>query len=799
MNKKQETLHKHKRGLLAVAWPLVGVTLMQALLIMVSLELLSSVQAYMRLESNWSRGVNDATLFLHRYLDSLSEYDFNQYKAAIARPLGYREARLAMEAERDEDQIRVGLLAGGSTEDEIPRIVQLFSHFQHVDYLMNARRIWTATDSKLLALVALGNEMHRNTRRGPTEVWRVDKWRRELQAINQALNTDAVVATEQLATGTRSSIHLLIAVNLGAALVLISLGLFTTRRLLAQRSHVEVELKHEQALANITLASIGDGVLRTDAMGRINYMNAAAETLLGRKIGDVRLLPLSTAFQLADEHGERTADRILERTQSGESDVTVTCDLLRNDGSHVSVSVAASAVRDDTDDAFGSVLVLRDTTRERQYVAKLSWQASHDPLTGLVNRREFERRLTRAIERVNGQGGKHALLFLDLDQFKIVNDSCGHDAGDQLLCVATNQLQNCLRDRDTLARLGGDEFGILLENCPLEPALQIAEKLRQTVRDINFMAAGRSFRIGASIGLVSIGAEQFTPEEALRSADMACYLAKEKGRNRVQLFDAEDAEFARRFGDMIWAQRIHKALIENRFCLYRQDVMPLVSGDNNWHFELLLRLRDEAGLPIPPAEFLPTAERFGLMPQIDRWVVQKALQTLGERQARADARPVGTCSINLSGATLNDPGFPEYLRAQFQTYGVAPGVICFELNESAALQNMEITVRFVDALHEVGCRFALDNFGAGVASFSHLKQLPVDYVKIDGDFVRDMASDPVDDVMVDMIHKLARLTGKQTIAEFIERSEALDTLRSIGVDYAQGFAIARPEPFTEDG
>jgi diguanylate cyclase (GGDEF)-like protein len=436
-------------------------------------------------------------------------------------------------------------------------------------------------------------------------------------------------------------------------------------------------------------------------------------------------------------------------------------------------------------------------TREQDFIDRLSWQASHDALTGLVNRRDFESRLAAAISQPSEKPSRHALMYLDLDQFKLVNDTCGHAAGDQLLRQISVLLLNELPAGDILARLGGDEFGVLLFDCDTACAVATAERLRATVQDLHFSWEGRPFSTSVSIGMVEIADFGMSLEEVLRAADVACYMAKEKGRNRVQLHSDSDTKLRERFGEMAWVQRLHAALEENRFRLHAQEISPLRESvaEAGAHIEILLRLTDEDGNFVTPQSFIPAAERYGLMPAIDRWVVRNTFAILAARLADPLATPISTCAINLSGATFGDETFLGFMREQFAAHGIAPGMICLEITETSAIANLTDAMRFIADLRGLGCRFALDDFGSGMSSFAYLKHLPVDYLKIDGSFIKDMLDDRIDRAMVEMIHHIGKVTGKRTIAEFVESEGIIQALARIGVDHAQGYAIARPQPF----
>jgi diguanylate cyclase (GGDEF)-like protein len=430
--------------------------------------------------------------------------------------------------------------------------------------------------------------------------------------------------------------------------------------------------------------------------------------------------------------------------------------------------------------------------------ARLSYQAAHDMLTGLVNRREFEIRVERALHSAHEQGRVHTLCYMDLDQFKVVNDTCGHVAGDELLRQLALMLQQVVRDRDTLARLGGDEFGVLLENCPLEKAQELAENLRQTVQDYRFLWHEKSFVVGASIGLVEISEASDSVVSILSAADAACYAAKDKGRNRIHVYELEDSDLARRHGEMQWVSRISRAIEDDRLRLFYQPIIPLDKSENGVsHFEILLRMVDEDGNLVLPMAFIPAAERYQLMPTIDRWVIKHAFQLCTHYCSSYKNSPLSTCTINLSGSSLCDDHFLEFIKKQLELNRVPAASICFEITETAAIANLPQAIEFMKALKAMGCQFSLDDFGSGLSSFTYLKNLPVDYLKIDGSFVKDMADDPIDFAMVQAITSVGHVMGLQTIAEFVESEDIFNRLKEIGVDYVQGSWIEKPRAVTE--
>ena len=422
---------------------------------------------------------------------------------------------------------------------------------------------------------------------------------------------------------------------------------------------------------------------------------------------------------------------------------------------------------------------------------EVSHQAAHDALTGLVNRREFERRLCSAVQSLEGDA-VHCVLYMDLDQFKVVNDTSGHSAGDELLRHVGMLLSGRISPNDTLARLGGDEFGLLLENCPEATAERIADELRELIATIEFSWSKRVYACSMSVGVVCFGADIGNVEEVLSASDSACFLAKEKGRNRVQVYRTEDQELTTRRREMDWSVRLREALRDDRFVLYAQNMVPLQPRHKpRWRPEMLIRLRDTDGSLVPPMAFIPAAERYGLMPAIDRWVITAALAYL-ERQNRTDADSI-QISINLSGATLNDESFAPFVEQSFARSNVDPEQVVFEVTETSALVNLTATSKLLSRLKKLGVSFALDDFGSGMSSLGYLKHLPVDYLKIDGLFIQHITTDKIDCAMVEAIARVATVMGIKTVAEFVESQEVMDLLAGMGIDYAQGYGVHVPE------
>ena len=545
----------------------------------------------------------------------------------------------------------------------------------------------------------------------------------------------------------------------------------------------------------LALNSIAEAIITTDGDGLITYMNPAAELLSGGIAEQVAGKPLEDVVGLVDETDRRLlADPVKQALTSGAAVNLSRRTLLvsRANGSERSVELSASPIRNESSELVGAVVLLHDVTEMRGLARQMSYQATHDALTGLVNRREFERRLDEAIENGHRGDGQHVLCYLDLDRFKVVNDTSGHLAGDSMLREVAKVLRDAVRDSDTVGRLGGDEFGMLLMGCPLEKARQIADDVCRAVGDYRFVWKDKIFNIGVSIGLVEISRESGALEELLAAADSACYVAKKQGSGRVVVYSARDEALARHTGEIQWLQRLQSALKENRFQLYHQPIVPAYGVDGGGPaMEVLVRLQDEAGHEVPPSEFVRAAERYRLMGLVDRWVVQTTLAALGR-----GAIPVPSnrsVAINISGQTLSDVQFLEFVVECLDSTGVNPGQVCFEITESAVVANLDHARRFVGVLHGMGCQFALDDFGSGVGSFSNLKNLPMDYLKIDGSFMRNLERDSVNQAMVTAMIKLARTLNFKVIAEQIEDIATLDTARRMGVDYVQGYAVGRPQ------
>jgi len=560
----------------------------------------------------------------------------------------------------------------------------------------------------------------------------------------------------------------------------------------------------EDALSRATrlneqiLEAAGEGIYGVDMEGRITFVNEAAAKMTGWQRSELigqrqhEVLDHSaadgtpyapencrTCIALSDGKVHRVSDELFRR----------------KDNTRFPVDYVSTPLHEN-EALLGAVVVFKDVTEAREMTATLSYQATHDSLTGLINRREFERRLDRVINTAKGQRTKNFVAYLDLDQFKIVNDTCGHVAGDELLRRLPPLLTQHLRESDTLARLGGDEFGILIEHCSLAQGHEIMRRVLDTISNFSFVWETHRFQIGVSIGLVEVGATATNLTDVLKRADAACYMAKESGRNRIHIYDEKDIDLTIRHGEMQWVSKIERALNEDRFTLYAQIIKPIRErkGDKI-NYEILVRIVDPDGAIIAPDQFLPAAERYGLAGRIDRWVIDKTLNWIAQRPAHQAV--LETCAINLSGHSIADSSLLDFVRQRFAALAVSPEKIRFEITETAVIANIEYATKFIDTLRDLGCQFALDDFGSGLSSFAYLKTLNVDVIKIDGAFVKELASDVISETIVRSINDIAHALGRSTVAEFVEDDAILERLREIGVDYAQGYGIARPQPLDE--
>lgn len=575
------------------------------------------------------------------------------------------------------------------------------------------------------------------------------------------------------------------------------------------QSELEVrtsQLQQEKELAQVTLQSIGDAVITTDAQGEIINLNSMAEKLTGYNSQEINKKSLADVFCIINQQTRESIKYpvvdVLQGNQiSGLANNTI---LISRNGQEYAIEDSASPILDNNGQIIGAVIVFRDVTESRNLNQKISWQANHDALTGLYNRREFEQRLLKTISAAsNNEEHSHAMCYLDLDRFKIINDTCGHLAGDTLLLQITKLMSQQVRVSDTLARLGGDEFGLLLHQCPMEVAISIANSLREKIENFNFSWQNRTFSIGVSIGLVEITPNTKSLSSLMNTADAACYIAKANGRNYVHVHRDNDVELSKNLGQRQWIVQLNQALKKDHFCLYAQKIAPIQNLSDSdriedERYEILLRLRNQHGEIISPNTFLSAAENYNLMPAIDRWVITNFMSRYDSyyrhNSNNKTAQNNRVYSINLSGASINSKSFHLFLRQQFDKYQILPNNICFEITETVAISNLKNAAKFIQELRELGCSIALDDFGSGMSSLTYLENLTIDYLKIDGSFVKKIAHSEVAWETVKYFNHIAQIMNIQTVAEFVENENILQLLQNINVSYAQGYGIAKPKP-----
>ena len=568
----------------------------------------------------------------------------------------------------------------------------------------------------------------------------------------------------------------------------------------AVQERVEALHRSEQALheekerAEVTLHSIGDAVITTDVSGLVRYMNPVSEKLTGHGLASARGKPIEKIYQVVDEPTGSPLVNPVRLCLAENSVISgmARAQLISGQSGVYAIEETASPIRDRAGQTVGAVLVVRDVTATREIARRLEYQATHDTLTGLINRRQFERHIEQALQEVAEEGRVHAMCYMDLDQFKVVNDTCGHYAGDQLLIELGKLIRDKTRDKDMVGRLGGDEFGLLLHDVNLDQAAFYAAEIRNSIRDYRYVVDDHAFEIGVSIGIVAIRPGSGTLADIFTAADVACYVAKDKGRNEIHVSQMNDVEQARRQLEMQWSSRITPALQADRFVLYHQKIFPLTDDAQlSLRCELLIRMLEDDGSLIPPGKLIPAAERFRRMPDIDRWVVHHALKLIAQQGVDS---PMASFAINLSGQSLGQSDLLDYVKREILRSGVRPRQLTFEITETAAIQNIAHAGQFMSELKRMGCQFSLDDFGSGLSSFGYLKTLPVDYLKIDGSFVRNMLRNQHDYSIVVAISQIAKTLGLRCVAEFVEDHDTLIALKEIGVDYGQGFFLHRPEP-----
>jgi len=778
----------------------------------VSITMLSSLRAYVNGEGRWSKAESQAIADLRRYSVTGDAGDYQDFRNQLSVPLGDRTARLELQSAGPDLQIaRRGFLAGRNDPADIPSMILLFRLFSDSPIMAPSIRAWTNGDALIMQLGDIGKRIHDEIATGHPDAAYIDSLIGVAERVHYKMGPLEDGFSAALGAASRRVTHLLLAVLSVCGIALICLGIAIVRGILRRHERMAAALRVTQELvyieqerSHVTLGSIADAVISADKDQRITYMNGAAERLTLWSQTDALGGSLTDVLNMDAESRDRSVLGKLDNILHGDdvSGPAAGVVLKRRDGAEVVIHERAAPIRDRDGNASGIVLVLRDITHERALTARLEHQATHDPLTGLTNRREFEARVTTAIEDHRARGTEYALLYLDLDQFKVINDTCGHAAGDGLIRKIAWLINDRLRSTDVLARLGGDEFGALLRDIREEDAVALAEGIRRRIAELRYEWEGRIFAVNSSIGVIVLDNTLATVGDTLSAADQACYLAKDNGRNRVQLYRPDDQQVKTRHGEMRWVERLNAALDSGSFVLVAQEIRAITPSPQigtrhspPLRFEMLLRMVAPDGTWIPPMAFIPAAERYGLMPRVDRWVIGQACRELAA--LRSTGRRLPVCMINLSGASVSDPSLADFISSCLRQYGLPGPQIGFELTETAAIGNLASASQLMTRLRSLGSPIALDDFGSGMSSFSYLKTLPIDFLKIDGAFVRDIATDPVDRAVVEAIQRVGHVMGIQTIAESVESEAALQALTSIGVDYAQGIHVARAALLSE--
>lgn len=747
-------------------------------------QLQAAITGYTWGESVWSRSQTEAVEHLHRFAETGRFSELAMARQALAVPIGDLHARIAITApELDWQRARHGLRQGGNHPRDFNRMIMLVRYFSWLDQLNIAITAWEETDQLLLELDQIGNALDREWLAGSPDRERIQALRDRLQLLDQNLQHNARKFRLAMGDSARWAASFLSIVSTSFLLLVALVSWFLGFRLLRllQRAEQNFRSIFEQSAI---------GIIQIDTAGLIINANQATCDILGYRPAELVPYPYRELIHPEDWDVAQEQRRAINRGDI--SSYTTEHRLVRKDNELLWARLTVSRVWDAPSNTAYFTTVMEDISESHRLSTELSHMATHDSLTGLLNRRAFERQLASHLGRARNEGSQHALCFMDLDQFKVANDTSGHDAGDHLLRQVSDIIGNNLREADILARLGGDEFGIILENCNLETAREVAEKVRAALDHLVFTWHQTSHTISCSIGVVPITTESSGINALMKAADIACYAAKDSGRNRVCVMSMDDKHMASQRGQMEWLNRIQTALQDNLFFLEAQIIAPPTERVGRLRYEVLIRLRAPDGTVVPPSAFLAPAERYGMAARIDRWVINDVMSKLS--QAPQHLAALEACHINLSGRSFDKADFADYVVAQFDHYRVPPNKICFEITETAAVHNMLEVQSFMKRLGDMGCRFALDDFGSGLSSFGYLRRLPVDCLKIDGMFVRDIATNKTDLAMVRAIHDIGQTMNMTMVAEYVETEKVAALLTEIGVDLFQGFWVHRPCP-----
>lgn len=784
MHKKSlsDPVYRYRRALFLGFGGLLFLSAVGVSLMLLALSLQDSARAYLAGESQWSKGVTGAVYYLDRYAETAEPQYRHMAVESLKVPLGDLRARRALDRHPpDLEAARQGMLQGNNAPEDIPGMIRLYRYFSWVPFFREAVTVWRQSDAPLLRMRELVDELE--SAHGDGDPQRIEALRREIREFSVIARELADAFSARISEAIQMLRSVLVA---GAVLAAIFLTLISFAIYYRMLEWLRVQDRHFRAAydqAGVGMARISlEGDILDANRALCTTMQMPRENVLGRTLTSI-------------VHPEDSALSEHERSQllGGQ---TQSCSarkrFVRADGSILRIKMTTSLVRDEQDRPEQFMVILEDITAAHELAAQLSHQAQHDELTGLLNRREIERRVKLALEHAHRKGTRHTLCFIDLDQFKVVNDSCGHVAGDHLLRRTAEILVSGVRKQDVLGRLGSDEFAVILYDTDIEGAQQVAEKIRSSLGEFVFRWEDRTFTFTATIGLAEITEAESDVTSLMRNADTACHLAKETGGDRIHVYAETDQAIARHYSTLDWLGDIREALESRRFHLVAQILQPLFSHDEPLHYEVLVRLHDREGREYEPAAFLPAAERYGLVTAIDREVVEQLLVFLKNNPEHLEQ--LGRCHINASGQSISSQEYREFVVDALQRHGIPGHKLCFEITETAAMANLDDAWQFFEMAQALGCCIALDDFGSGLSSFNYLKTLPANILKIDGAFVRDITSDSRDHAVVHAINEVGKALGKITVAEFVESAEALAMLRDLGVDFAQGYGIHKPCP-----
>ncbi|CAN4280059.1 EAL domain-containing protein [Pseudoxanthomonas sp. LjRoot125] len=762
---------------------LILLSALGALLTAAILETQAGATAYIIGESHWSKAQQRAVHSLYRYASHGDPADLAEARAALQVPLGDRAARLALEQTPvDVAAARAGFLQGGNAPGNLDRLIRMYRGLSGAPYFRDSVRLWREAEVEILQLVRLADELEAQQAARSLDAGEVLAYQRELTAIDARLRPREIAFSRSLADGADFMRHVLLALSALAFLVLCAYALHVMRKTLRRVRETESEFRmafHQSAV----------GMLKLDRDGRFTQANEALAQILGRALQEIRALRLHDVLHAddvrLDAKGGIDWDRLLEPGERR---------LVRQDGDVRWVRWTASVVAANAQGDDRVFVLVEDVSDAHELACEIAHQASHDELTGLINRREIARRLGCALGQARGCTGRHTLCYIDLDQFKLVNDTCGHEAGDRFLCHFASRVAALLRRDDWLGRLGGDEFAILLHDTTLEEAEAAMARIHATLAEASFQWNGRAFGLNCSIGVAEINDAAVDVDWLLRAADAACYMAKEEGRNRIRCYRDSDPSLSRRRHELEWVAHTQLAIAEDRLLLYAQQIVALDGGDR-FQYEVLVRLRDRDGHVHAPGVFLPAMERYGQGMAVDRAVIDALCRHFARHPA--ELARVDLCHVNVSAQSIADPAFLDHVNLLLDQH---PGVaqrLCFEITETAVIANLDDACRFIDGMRARGCCIALDDFGSGLSSFGYLKRLAVDILKIDGAFIRDLAKGESDLALVRSMSQMGQALGKVTIAEWVESEAVMAQLREVGIGYVQGYAVHVPCPLAD--